>query len=103
MLAGLKKRWKVSGWRFLLILISFAVAGSATGYLAKLLMNFLDIETGWIYVLIYIIAVTLLWPLMVIVVSLLFGQFNFFSNYLSRMSNRIFGSKSNDPRKKKIH
>jgi len=93
MFSGLKKRWNVEGWRLLLILITFAIGGSATGYVGKLLMGFLQIETTWLYIIIYIAIVTLIWPLMVIVISFFFGQFNFFRNYLQRMGARIFGSK----------
>ena len=89
MFAALKKRWKVNGWRLLLILISFAIAGSATGYVAKLLMNVLQVESAWIYIIIYVAAVTILWPLMVIVVSLLFGQFNFFAIICKRIGKRF--------------
>jgi formyltetrahydrofolate-dependent phosphoribosylglycinamide formyltransferase len=91
MFSGLKKRWNVDGWRLLLILITFAVAGSATGYVGKLLMSFLQIETPWLYIIIYIVAVTVIWPFMVIVVSFFFGQFNFFSGYLKRIAARLIG------------
>jgi formyltetrahydrofolate-dependent phosphoribosylglycinamide formyltransferase len=76
-----------------LILITFAVGGSATGYVGKLLMGVFQIETVWIYIIIYILVVTIVWPLMVILVSIPFGQFNFFKGYLKRMSKRIFGAK----------
>ena len=93
MFSGLKKRWNVGGWRLLLILITFAIGGSVTGYVGKLLMGFLRIETPWLYIIIYVAVVALIWPLMVIVVSFFFGQFNFFRNYLRKMSVRIFGSR----------
>ena len=80
-----------------MILVTFAVAGSATGYVGKLLMSLLGIETVWLYILIYIIAITIIWPLMVIVVSFLFGQFRFFRGYLKRMGRRIYGSRENSP------
>jgi formyltetrahydrofolate-dependent phosphoribosylglycinamide formyltransferase len=93
MFSGLKKRWDVDGWRLLLILITFAVGGSATGYVGKLLMSFLQIETPWLYIIIYVLLVTTIWPLMVIMVSIVFGQFNFFRKYLRKMGSRIFGGR----------
>ncbi len=93
MFSGLKKRWNVDGWRLLLILITFAIGGSATGYVGKLLMGFLQIETPWLYIIIYVAVVALIWPLMVIVISFFFGQFDFFRNYLRKMGSRIFGSR----------
>jgi formyltetrahydrofolate-dependent phosphoribosylglycinamide formyltransferase len=98
MFSGLKKRWNVDGWRLLLILITFAIGGSATGYVGKLLMNALRIETPWLYILIYVLVVTLIWPLMVIIVSIFFGQFNFFRSYLKKMGSRIFGLKKSTPK-----
>jgi len=91
MFSGLKNRWKVNGWRLLLILITFAVAGSATGYVGRLIMEVLDIDTVWLYILIYVLLVSLIWPLMVIMFSIVFGQFHFFKNYLARMGRRMFG------------
>jgi formyltetrahydrofolate-dependent phosphoribosylglycinamide formyltransferase len=95
MFSGLKKRWNVNGWRLLLILITFALAGSATGYLGKMLISFLGIESAWLYIIIYVVAITIIWPLMVVLVSLFFGQFNFFRGYLGRMGKRAFGRKKN--------
>ena len=91
MFSGLKNRWKVNGWRLLLILITFAVAGSATGYVGRLIMEVLDIDTVWLYILIYVLLVSLIWPFMVIMFSIVFGQFHFFKNYLARMGRRMFG------------
>jgi formyltetrahydrofolate-dependent phosphoribosylglycinamide formyltransferase len=89
MFKRLQKKWKVNGWRLLLILVTFAVGGSLTGYLGKRLMNFTGIETAWIYIPVYIILVTLIWPLMVLLVSIPLGQFTFFINYLKKMGRRI--------------
>ena len=91
MFSGLKNRWKVNGWRLLLILITFAVAGSATGYVGRLIMELLEIDIVWLYIIIYVLLVTLIWPIMVIAFSLIFGQFHFFRNYLKRMGGRMFG------------
>ena len=77
----------------LLILITFAVAGSATGYVGKLLMSYLHIRIVWLYIIIYVLAITLIWPLMVITMSMIFGQYPFFRSYLGRMRQRIFNRK----------
>lgn len=85
----LQQKWKVSGWRLLLILITFAVGGSLTGLAGKKVMSFLRIDEPWLYVPIYIIVVTLIWPLMVLIVSIPMGQFRFFTEYLGKMWVRI--------------
>lgn len=89
MLNRLQKKWKVSPGRLLLILIVFALGGSATGYLGRKLMGLLGIGSPWLYVPIYIIVITIVWPLMVIVVSIPFGQFTFFRSYLAKMGRRM--------------
>ncbi len=93
MLRKLQDKWKVSGWRLLLILITFALAGSLTGYAGKKIMSFTGIDTAGIYIPAYIIVVTLIWPLMVIIVSLFTGQFVFFKSYLKKMGRRMGGRK----------
>lgn len=91
MFQRLQKKWKVTPGRLLLILIVFALGGSATGYLGKKFMAVLGISEVWLYIPIYIIVVTILWPLMVILVSIPFGQFNFFRSYLAKMASRFKG------------
>lgn len=89
MFEKLKNRWKVSGIRFVLIIATFAIGGSLTGYIARKLMPFLNIDNPLAWTIIYILLVTLLWPLAVIVVSIPLGQFSFFSKYLSKMGTRM--------------
>lgn len=85
----LQQKWKVNGWRLLLILITFALGGSLTGLAGRKVMLLLGINNPWIYVPIYIIIVTLIWPLMVLLVSIPLGQFRFFIEYLGKMGKRF--------------
>jgi len=89
MLERLKEKWDVGPGRVILILVTFALGGSLTGYLAKRILRFLELETVYLYVPIYIIIVTILWPLMVLLVSLPLGQFFFFRDYIRRIANKI--------------
>ncbi|MGZ5135265.1 MAG: phosphoribosylglycinamide formyltransferase [Flavitalea sp.] len=89
MFEGLQKRWKVSAGRLFLILLTFTIGGSLTGYLGKMLMQLSSIENPVIYIIIYILLVTIIWPMMVIVVSIPFGQFVFFKSYLAKMGKRL--------------
>lgn len=95
MLKKLQQKWGVDGWRLLLILITFATGGSLTGLLGKKLMSFTGIINPVLYIIIYIILVTIIWPMMVLVVSIPLGQFRFFTNYLKKMGGRM------RPRKKR--
>ncbi len=73
----------------LCIVHGIAIGGSLAGFLAKKVMNFLSIDQDWLYGISYIVLVTLLWPLSVITVSVFFGQFKFFSNYLKKMGRKL--------------
>lgn len=92
MFEKLQHKWKVGGTQLLLIIATFATGGSLTGMFARNLMRLLPVEQPVFWTIIYIILVTLIWPLMVILVSIPFGQFSFFRKYLSRMLNTITGT-----------
>jgi len=89
MFQRLQQKWKVNGLQLLLILCTFAIGGSLTGIVGRRLMNFIPLEQGWLWVIIYIILVTLLWPLAVLVVSIFFGQFAFFVTYLEKIAVKM--------------
>lgn len=89
MFERLQKKWKVNGLQLLLILCTFAIGGSLTGYAGRKLMNIFAIETGWLWVVVYILLITLLWPMAVLLVSIPFGQYRFFTGYLKKMGRRI--------------
>ncbi len=94
MLERLQKKWKVSGWQFVLIIATFAIGGSATGYIARKLMPVFAIGPTWLWILIYILLVTLLWPLAVLIVSIPLGQFPFFIRYIRKIGARMGLTKS---------
>lgn len=85
----LQKKWKVSGLQVFLILCTFAIGGSLTGLVGKKIMNLLDIEFRAIWIIVYIILVTLIWPMAVLLISIPFGQYRFFTGYLKKMGRRM--------------
>ena len=89
MFEKLRKKWKVNVLQLVLILCTFAIGGSLTGYAAKKIMNALSIEADWLWTVIYILLVTIIWPAMVLIISLPFGQFRFFYNYTRKLGQRI--------------
>ena len=89
MFERLQKKWKVNGVRLTFILITFAVGGSLTGYVARKLMPFFNIDQRWLWIVLYIILVTLLWPFAVLLISVFTGQFTFFRSYIRKMGVRM--------------
>ena len=94
MFQRLQKKWKVSGMNLLLILATFTIGGSLCGILGKKIMGLTSIEKGPSWILIYVIILTAIWPLCVLVVSIFFGQFTFFKNYISKIYKRMTGQKN---------
>jgi uncharacterized membrane protein YwzB len=91
MLKKLQEKWKVGIGRLILIIITFALGGSLCGFLGRKLLGLTNMEKGFLWVLLYILLVTILWPLCVIVISIPLGQFTFFKNYLKKVFSRISG------------
>lgn len=89
MLEGLQKKWKVNGLQMILILCTFAIGGSLTGYAGRKLMNLFGIESTVLWVIVYILLITILWPLAVLLVSIPFGQYRFFTKYLNKIGKRL--------------
>jgi len=90
MFKKLKEKWGVSWLNFILIFCTFAIGGSSCGYLGKKLLSLVFIDKSAFYYVVYFATITLLWPLCVIVISIPFGQFLFFKNYLLKMKKRMF-------------
>jgi len=89
MFEKLRQKWKVNVLQLVLILCTFAIGGSLTGYAAKKIMNILPVESDWLWAIIYILLVTIIWPVMVLIVSLPFGQFRFFYNYSRKLGQKM--------------
>jgi predicted neutral ceramidase superfamily lipid hydrolase len=94
MFKKLQERWKVNIWNLLLILITFALGGSACGKLSGILLkNLWSDDKSFIWWVLYIILVTILWPFCVLLISIPLGQFSFFKNYIQRIAKKIVGKK----------
>jgi formyltetrahydrofolate-dependent phosphoribosylglycinamide formyltransferase len=89
MLERLQKKWRVTPLQLVLILLTFAIGGSLTGYAGRKIVSLLGIDQNWLWVIVYIIIVVLLWPIAVLLISLLTGQFRFFSKYIRRIGVRV--------------
>lgn len=89
MLAKLQKKWKVNGLQLILIISTFAIGGSSTGFVGKKVMNALSIKEDWLWAIIYILLITIIWPLAVLIVSIPFGQFPFFIRYIRKIGEKM--------------
>ena len=89
MFERLQKKWKVKGFQLALILLTFAIGGSATGFAGKKIMNALAIQQDWLWAVVYILLITLIWPLAVLIVSIPFGQFDFFIKYIRKIGVKM--------------
>lgn len=87
----LQQKWGVGPVQFWLIMTTFALGGSLSGYLNKQILNLVFLEKNAAYWLIYPLLLTILWPFSVILVSFLTGQFLFFKGYLGRIWGRLTG------------
>ncbi len=96
MLKKLQEKWKVGLVRLVLILTTFALGGSLCGYAGRKLLSFTGMEKGALWFIVYIVLVTILWPLAVILVSIPLGQFVFFKNYLKKVWGRLSGKRKVD-------
>ncbi len=93
MFQKLQEKWKVNGWQLFGVISTFALGGSLCGYLGKRLMMLTGLEKGVSWFLLYLLVVTLIWPLCVIMISIPLGQFRFFRGYLQKLWKRISGKK----------
>ena len=89
MFEKLRQKWKVNVLQLVLILCTFAIGGSLTGWAAKKIMNLMSIGDDWLWAIIYILLITIIWPPMVLIVSVPFGQFRFFYNYTRKLGQKV--------------
>ena len=89
MFQRLQQKWNVEGLQLILILCTFAIGGSLTGFTGKKIMNLFFIDQRWLWLVIYIIIVTVIWPFAVLLVSVPFGQYRFFTKYLQKMGKKM--------------
>ena len=94
MFKKLKDHWKVNGINMALIIATFALGGSLCGYAGRKILLFTNLEKGFAWIILYILLVTLLWPLCVILISIPLGQFSFFKRYLIKVWKKMTGNKN---------
>jgi len=94
MFEKLKQHWKVNGLNLALIITTFAVGGSLCGYAGRKLLALTHLDKGFLWIVLYIVLITLLWPLAVLIISIPLGQFTFFKKYIVKIFSRFSGKQT---------
>ncbi|MEO6252027.1 MAG: phosphoribosylglycinamide formyltransferase [Ferruginibacter sp.] len=102
MLKKLQAHWKVNGINLVLIITTFALGGSLCGYAGRKILLLTNLEKGAAWIVLYILLVTLLWPVCVILISIPLGQFAFFKRYLIKVWKKISGKKADKAKQQAI-
>ena len=82
----IKKKWNVGAVQLFLILCVFAITGTATAYITRMITEWFDLKnsSGW-YWLAKAGVLIIGYQLIILLVSIPFGQFRFFWNFEKRM------------------
>jgi formyltetrahydrofolate-dependent phosphoribosylglycinamide formyltransferase len=102
MFEKLKAHWKVNGINLILIIATFALGGSLCGYAGRKILLFTNLEKGVLWFVLYILLITLLWPVCVLLISFPLGQFAFFKRYLIKVWGKMSGRSKNSHNKMNI-
>lgn len=93
MFEKLKLRWNItSNFQVIVILVVFAITGSTTVYLKKLIFDLINItpETHLLLKIpLYILVVLLVYNVLLLVVGFVFGQFRFFLEFEKKFFSRL--------------
>ncbi len=94
MLKRLQQKWGVSGSQFIVILCVFAITGTGTAWITKVIttwVGFTD-ETFWLWRLLLRLAMLIFgYQAILLTVAFFFGQFPFFWKYEKKILKRISG------------
>ena len=85
----LKKRWGIeSNFQLTIILIVFAITGSASAWLSKPVCSWLGIikeDLGFWFTPFRLLLIFPIYQLLLVIIGFLFGQFKFFWDFEKRM------------------
>ena len=100
MLNRLMKKWKVSKKDLILILCVFAITGTSTAYISKLITGWVGFteETLWVWKVLLRVGVLIFgYQVILLIVAFLFGQFSFFWQYEKKILQRMGLIKKEEP------
>lgn len=89
----LKKRWGIhSNFQIVIILIVFSITGSSSIYVGKPILEFLNITKDlnpFVYWPLRLLVILPAYKVLLLCYGWLFGQFNFFWNFVKRMLSNM--------------
>jgi hypothetical protein len=90
MFKSLQEKWKVSSTQLALIICVFAITGTLTAWCSRQITSWLEIEkgSGW-YWATKILVLIFGYQVIILLVSIPFGQFSFFWNYEKKILRRL--------------
>ena len=94
MLDKLKNRWSInSNLQVLKIFIVFGITGSTAAWISDPICDFFGISTENLNTVFYwvvrIVLITIVYKFILIFVAFLFGEFNFFWNFIKKFLSRL--------------
>ena len=94
MLDKLKHRWGInSNLQVLKIFIVFGITGSTAAWISDPICDFFGISTENLntvfYWIVRIVLITIVYKFILIFVAFLFGEFNFFWNFIKKFLSRL--------------
>ena len=93
MFEKLKKRWNIqSNFQVIIILTVFAITGSTTVYVKKLVFDFIGITIDThilLKVIIYIPVILIIYNILLLITGSVFGQFKFFWEFEKKFFSRL--------------
>jgi len=94
MLDKLKHRWSInSNLQVLKIFIVFGITGSTAAWISDPICDFFGISTENLNTVFYwvvrIVLITIVYKFILIFVAFLFGEFNFFWNFIKKFLSRL--------------
>lgn len=100
MLNHLMQRWKVNKKDLILILCVFAITGTSTAYVSKLITGWVGFteETSWLWKVLLRLGVLIFgYQVILLIVAFIFGQFPFFWRYEKKILQRMGLLKKEEP------
>ena len=90
----IEAKWGIdSNFQLAIILIVFSVTGSISVWIAKPLLDFVELDqtslSPWIFWPIRISIIFPIYQILIIIIGALFGQFKFFWNFEKKMLGRL--------------
>jgi hypothetical protein len=101
MFEKLKQHWKVGGTQLFLILCVFAITGTTTAYISRMITTWIGLTPEsplWQRALLRGSVLLFGYQFIILLVSIPFGQFKFFWNYEKKILKRFGLMKNSEPK-----